>query len=91
MAHRLVQTIIFASILTVNAAFASGGVAAAVEVTPILMWVIGGLCTLLFSVTAFILSKVDRNQTRLFELRDSDHERIVKLETKCDSNHHKGA
>lgn len=86
MAHKLTQLIIYTSILAVNVAFAAtdppGG-----DNSAILMWIIGGLCTVLFTIACFVLSKVDRNQTKLFERQDDMIERLVRIETKCEKNH----
>lgn len=82
--NKSIQLVIFASILAVNVAFAAATPVPA-DHDPILMWVIGGLCTLLFSISAYVLSKVDRNQNRLFERQDEFSERLVKVETTQDN------
>lgn len=54
-------------------------------------WIIGGLCTLLLTICAFILNKVDRNQTRLFEFHAELDKRVVRVETRCeDKNKQRG-
>ena len=82
--NKLIQHIILASVLAANLSFAAS-TPAETDNSALLMWIIGGLCTLLFSISAFVLSKVDRNQNRLFERQDEFSERLVKVETTQDN------
>jgi hypothetical protein len=60
--------IIFCNIfLGVTAVYASSTNSIPESHEDIFKWIIGGLCTVFFAVCSFILVKVDKNQTLLFE------------------------
>ena len=82
----ILRTIIWLSVAIVNLAFA-GTSPVANDNSAFLMWIIGGLCTLLFTIGAYTLAKVDRNQDRLFQRQDMLGERVAKVEARCEVNH----
>ncbi len=78
---RMIRAVIVGSVLTATAAFA------ATTATPeptgnALEWkIIGGLCVVLFAIASYQLAKVDKNQTRLFELHADLDKRMERVET----------
>ena len=81
-----IRAVIFSCFIVASTAYAQE-VTSAGEHSDVLVWIIGGLCMVLFTICCFILNKVDGNQTRLFEFHAAVEKRLTIVETKCDMNH----
>lgn len=82
----ILRMFIFLSVCAVNVAFASTSPSTG-DNAGFLMWIIGGLCTVLFTISCYLLAKVDKNQDRLFQAQDKFNQRLTRVETRCEDNH----
>jgi len=78
MKHGLVRSIVLMTFLMASIAMAQSAPTQTSDPNP---WqILAGVCSVLLAVVGFVVVKIDKNQTRLFELHADHTDKIAKVE-----------